>query len=71
MPTLEFYTDRAADCRREADTTNLENVRARCLSAADAWDGIADRVRRNQVHRDEDAARRAGVHSRAAQNTVF
>jgi hypothetical protein len=61
MPTLEFYTERAADCRREADATNLENVRARCLSAAFAWDDMADRVRRNQAYREEDAARKAAV----------
>lgn len=60
MSTLQFYTERAADCRRQADSTKLENVRARCLSAADAWDEMADRVRRTQVYREEDAARKAG-----------
>lgn len=60
MSTLKFYTERAADCRRQADATNLENVRARCLSAADAWDDMADRVRRTEVYRREDAARKAG-----------
>jgi hypothetical protein len=61
MSTLKFYTERAADCRRQADATNLENVRARCLSAAVAWDDMADRVRRTQVYREEDAARKAGA----------
>lgn len=70
MPTLEFYTDRAADCRREADATNLENVRARCLSAAGAWEGMADRVRHNQLRREEDAARKADANSGAEQNIV-
>ena len=70
MPTLEFYTDRAADCRREADATNLENVRARCLSAAEAWDDMADRLRRNQVNREADAARKAGASSGAQPLTV-
>jgi hypothetical protein len=70
MPTLEFYTERAADCRREADATNLENVRARCLSAAGAWDDMADRVRRNQVNREADAARKAGASFGAEQHTV-
>jgi hypothetical protein len=60
MSTLQFYTERAADCRRQADVTNLVNVRARCLSAASAWDDMANRVRRNQVYREEDAARKAG-----------
>ena len=60
MSTLEFYTERAADCRRQAEGTSLENVRARCLNAANAWDDMADRVRRTQAYRMEDAARKAG-----------
>jgi hypothetical protein len=59
MSTLQFYAERAADCRRQADAANLENVRARCLSAASAWDDMADRVRRTQVYREEDASRKA------------
>lgn len=61
MPTLNFYTERAEDCRRQAEVTDLANVRARCLSAASAWDDMADRIRRTQVYREEDAARKAGV----------
>jgi hypothetical protein len=59
MSTLEFYNDRAADCRAEADCSKLSNVRERCLSAASAWDNMADRVRRTQTYRVEDAARKA------------
>jgi len=59
MSTLEFYTERAAQCRAEAELTNLANVRDRCLSAASAWDGMADRVRRTQTYRLDDAARKA------------
>jgi len=61
MSTLQFYTERAAECRRQADSTNLENVRALCLSAASAWEDMADRVRRNQIYREEDAARKAAA----------
>jgi len=61
MSTLKFYIERAADCRQQAETTNLTNVRARCLSAASAWDDMADRVRRTQVYREEDALRKVGV----------
>ena len=67
MPTVQFYTERAADCRRQAHETNLENVRVRCLSAAEAWDDMASRVRRTQVYREEDAARKAGVGSSATR----
>ena len=59
MSTLNFYAERAAQCRAEADATKLVNVRARCLSAASAWDDMADRVRRTQIYRIEDAARKA------------
>ena len=58
MSTLEFYNERAADCRRDADLTRLVNVRDRCLSAAQAWDNMADRVRRTQTYRVADAARK-------------
>jgi len=58
MATLEFYNQRAADCRRDAELTPLANVRDRCLSAALAWDSMADRVQRNQDYRVEDAARK-------------
>ena len=59
MSTLDFYNQRAAQCREEADGTRLVNVRERCLSAASAWDNMADRVRRTQTYRVEDAARKA------------
>ncbi len=59
MSTLEFYDERAAQCRAEADGATLVNVRDRCLSAASAWDDMADRVRRTQNYRVEDAARKA------------
>jgi hypothetical protein len=58
MSTLEFYNARAAQCRAEAEGTKLVNVRERCLSAASAWDSMADRVRRTQTYRVEDAARK-------------
>jgi hypothetical protein len=59
MSTLDFYTERAADCRTQAEATTLSNVRERCLSAAVAWDNMADRLRRTQTFRAEDAARKA------------
>ena len=59
MSTLQFYDDQAAQCRAEADATSLVNVRDRCLSAAAAWDSMANRVRRTQTFRVLDAARKA------------
>ncbi|HUP67710.1 MAG TPA: hypothetical protein VM145_05840 [Sphingomicrobium sp.] len=58
MSTLKFYNERAAQCRAEADGTTLVNVRDRCLSAAFAWDDMADRLLRTQTYRAEDAARK-------------
>ncbi len=58
MSTLEFYKERAAACRAEAEGSNLLNVRERCLSAASAWDTMADRVRRTHIYRVADAARK-------------
>ena len=45
MSTLEFYSERAAECRAQAAGSGLVNVRDRCLNAASAWDDMADRVR--------------------------
>jgi hypothetical protein len=59
MSTLEFYVERAAQCRAEAELTTLANVRDRCLSAAAAWDDMANRVRETQTYRAQDAARKA------------
>ncbi len=59
MSSLQFYTERAADCRREANVASLVNVRDRCLSAAAAWDNMADRVRRVQTHQVQNAAHKA------------
>jgi hypothetical protein len=58
MSTLEFYTERAAACRAEAAGSILANVRDRCLSAAAAWEDMADRARRTQTYRAADAARK-------------
>ncbi|WP_294173859.1 hypothetical protein [uncultured Sphingomonas sp.] len=52
MSTLMFYTERAAECRRDAEEATLTNVRDRCLSAAEAWENMADRARRTQSYRD-------------------
>ncbi len=59
MSTLQFYKDRAAECRAQAESTGLVNVRNRCLSAAAAWDSMAGRVLRTQTYRAADAARKA------------
>ena len=61
MSTLDFYLERAAQCRRDAEGTTLLNVKARSLSAAEAWDAMAARLRKTQVYRDGDADRKAAA----------
>lgn len=58
MPTLQFYSERAAQCRREAESATLANVRQRHLDAAEAWDGMAERITRTNAHREANLARR-------------
>lgn len=70
MSTLAFYTEQAADCRRQADAAGLDNVRDRCLSAATAWDNMAERARRTQTFRTDDAARKAAEPAAAAAAAV-
>lgn len=57
--TLEMYINRAAQCRREAAQTRLENVRERCLRAADKWDAMAQQLRTTEIYRANEVARKA------------
>ena len=59
MTPLEMYRERAAECRREADATTLINVRNRCLSAAAAWQNMADRAQQTELYRTREAERKA------------
>ena len=59
MSTLQMYIERAAQCRQEAASSSLPNVRDRALRSALAWDEMADKLRvteayqqANQVARD-------------------
>lgn len=61
MSTLQFYTERAAECRRDADTATLANVRERCLSAAEAWEHMADRARRSESYRAAHEAEKSAA----------
>ena len=55
----EFYSERAAAARRDADAASLDNVRDRCLRAAAAWDAMAARAARTERGRAETEARKA------------
>jgi len=57
----EFFIARAEEARRDADNATLDNVRERCLRAANAWDVMAERAHRSERHRIADAARKAAA----------
>ncbi len=59
MNQLDFYLERAAAARREADAATLDNVRDRCLRAALAWDEMASRAARTERMRADSEARKA------------
>jgi hypothetical protein len=57
----DFYLERASEARRDADATPLQNVRDRCLRAAEAWEQMAARVERTGRMRAETEARKAAM----------
>ena len=59
MTPFEMYSERAEECRREAESTTLINVRTRCLRAAAAWQEMADRAFQAEGYRSGEAARKA------------
>ncbi len=67
MTLLRMYTDRAAECRREADAATLVNVRDRYLSAALAWDSMAQRAQLTETYRANDVARKADAREPKAE----
>ena len=67
--TQQFYRDRAADARRDADAAGLDNVRDRFLLAAAAWDQMAARLARTERGRAETEARKAA--ERDAEAAAF
>jgi len=50
---LQLYRTRAAGARAEAEAATLDNVRDRCLRAAEAWERMADRIARAEKGRGE------------------
>ena len=57
---LEFYIARAAEARAKAEQAVLDNVRDQNLRAAEAWQGMADRVRRTDTLRADRLAAAEG-----------
>jgi hypothetical protein len=55
----EFYSARANEARTDAASANLDNVRDRCIRAAEAWEAMAARAHRSDVMRERQAAEKA------------
>ncbi len=56
MPTVQFYRERADQAQRDADVSNLDNVRDRHLASRDVWLGMAERLERATQGRADQAA---------------
>ena len=63
----EFYLERAAAARRDANEATLANVRERSLRAAAAWEEMAARAARTERMRAETEAKKAMEAAAAAQ----
>lgn len=57
----EFYLERAAQARRDADAAELENVRERCLRSAAVWEDMAQRSERTGQMRARAEAEKAAA----------
>lgn len=57
----EFYRARAEEARAEAAATALDNVRERCLRAAEAWEAMAARAHRSDTNRARAEAEKAAA----------
>ena len=59
--TLEFYLARAKQARDECDAATLDHVRERCRRSEAAWTMLADKARRSEQLRIEEAERKAAT----------
>jgi hypothetical protein len=59
--TLQFYLDRAAQARNEAEAATLEHVRERCHRSEVAWMLQAEKARRSEQLRIEEQERKAAT----------
>ena len=57
----DFYTARADEARADADAATLANVKERSLRAAAAWDAMAARAHRSDVHKAKAEAARVAA----------
>ena len=58
---LQFFLARAEQARVEAEAATLDHVRERCRRSQAAWTVLADKARRSELMRLEEADRKAAV----------
>ena len=56
---LQFFLDRAAQAHDEAEAATLDHVRERCRRSEAAWTVLADKAKRSEQLRIEEAVRKA------------
>ena len=64
---LEFFLARAAQARAEAEAATLDHVRERCRRSEAAWTALADKAKRSELLRVEEAERKAAIAATAAE----
>ena len=56
---LQFFLARAEQARAEGEAATLDHVRERCRRSEAAWTALADKARRSERLRIEEAERKA------------
>ena len=56
---LEFFLARVAEARIEGDAATLDHVRERCQRSEAAWQALADKAKRSERLREEEAKRKS------------
>lgn len=58
---LQFLLDRAGEAREQAEAATLDHVRERCRRSEAAWQALADKARRSDTLRAQEAERKAAT----------
>ena len=56
---LDFFLARAEQARAEGEEATLAHVRERCQRSEAAWSALADKAKRSERLREEEARRKA------------
>ena len=56
---LDFFLARAEQARAEGEEATLTHVRERCQRSQAAWQALADKAKRGERLREEEAKRKA------------